>query len=77
MTIHLDLSYEEAQIIRTGLNYAIMHAQASARAMKNNPLEVYRNKEVEEQYRAVEKRIAAAVNAKIKKFVDAKNKGVV
>lgn len=77
MTIHLDIEFEDAQIIRMGLAYAIQHAKDSARAMKNNPLEVYRNKEVEKKYKAVEKRITTAVNAEIKKFVDAENKGVV
>ena len=72
MTLTLNVSYEEAQAIRYGLALAMEQARASARVMKNDPLEVYRNKEVEKKYKAIERKIASTVDVEVKKLVDSR-----
>lgn len=75
MTIALNVSYEEAQIIRMGIAYAVQKTKSSAKLVQNDPLELYRCTEIEKSYKALLKKITTAVDAEIKKAVDNRKNG--
>ena len=77
MNITFNVSLEEAQLIRMGLYYGLAHAKESAKAMKHDPLEVYRNEEAAKTYKKIAKKITKEMDAEIKKILDSKKAGAV
>ena len=75
MTIALNVSYEEAQIIRMGIAYAVQKTKSSAKLVQNDPLELYRCTEIEKSYKALLKKITTAVDTEIRKAVDNRKNG--
>lgn len=75
MTIALNVTYDEAQIIRMGIAYAVQKTKSSAKLVKDDPLELYRCTEIEKSYKDLLKKITAAVDSEIKKAVDSRKSG--
>jgi len=71
----IEVSIEEMHMLRYGIALAYNHAKESMRAMKNDPLEVYRNQEVAKKYKGLADKMTKTVRAEAKKIIDNKKAG--